>query len=139
MTGFPVTIQIPVAWGDLDLYGHVNNVVFFRYFQDARISYADRIGLMDMYRESKKGPILHSISAQFQQELSYPDRISIGAKVSSMRSSSFVIDYAVESENSGLVATGTSVIVMLDFNTKQKIPIPEEIRTEICKLEQKNF
>lgn len=135
----PITINIPVAWGDLDHFGHVNNVVYFRYFQDARIAYFKHIGLMDLYKDTKMGPILHSTAANFQKELGYPDDIVIGAKVSSMRSSSFVLDYAIESASSGSVATGNSVIVMLDFNTKQKIPIPEAIRAEICKLEQKKF
>ena len=110
---FPITINIPVAWGDLDHFGHVNNVVYFRYFQDARIAYFKHIGLMAMYNETKKGPILHSTAANFQKELGYPDDIIVGTTASSMRNSSFVLDYKLESKNSGLVATGTSVIVML--------------------------
>lgn len=136
MTGYPVTVRTRVAWGDLDLFGHVNNVVYFRYFQAARIAYFDKIGLMQMHRTTGKGPILHSTDCRFLKELSYPDMVTIGATISSMRDRSFVMDYAVESDQVGLVATGSSVIVTLDFKTKQKIAIPEPIRQEIGILEE---
>jgi len=139
MTGFPVTIQMPVPWGDLDLFEHVNNVAYFRYFQAARIAYFDKIGLMQMHRGTNVGPILHSTSARFVKELKYPDEVIIGAAVSSMKTSSFVLDYQVESISTGIVAEGSSVNMVFDFNTKQKVPIPEELRAVICKLEQKNF
>ena len=38
LADFPVTVEIPVAWGDMDAMGHVNNVVYFRYFETARIA-----------------------------------------------------------------------------------------------------
>jgi len=139
MTGFSVTIQMPVPWSDLDLFEHVNNVAYFRYFQAARITYFDKVGLMRMHRETNIGPILHSTSGRFVKELNYPDEIMIGAKVSSMRTSSFVLDYQVESLSSGIVAEGSSVNMIFDFNTKQKAPIPEALRAEICTLEQKIF
>ncbi|MHA2239162.1 MAG: acyl-CoA thioesterase, partial [Candidatus Hodarchaeales archaeon] len=43
---FPVTVQIPVAWGDMDSFGHVNNTKFFKYFETARIKYFEEIGLV---------------------------------------------------------------------------------------------
>lgn len=139
MTGFPVTIQLPVPWSDLDLFEHVNNVAYFRYFQAARLVYFDKIGLMRMHRETNIGPILHSTSARFLKELNYPDEVMIGAMISSVRTSSFVLDYQVENSSEEIVAQGSSVNLIFDFNTKQKVPISEALRSEICNLEQKNF
>ena len=39
LTDFPVTVEVPVAWGDMDALGHVNNAVYFRYFETARIRF----------------------------------------------------------------------------------------------------
>ena len=139
MTGFPVTVETRVPWADLDLFQHVNNVAYFRYFQAARIKYFDAIGLMEMHRNTGIGPILHSTDARFLKELSYPDEILIGARISSLRTTSFVLDYQVESKATGLVATGSSVNLIFDFNTKQKAPIPSSLKEEISKLEQRQF
>ena len=45
---YPVVISLPVQWGDQDLFGHVNNVVYFRWYESARIAYLDRIGVSDL-------------------------------------------------------------------------------------------
>lgn len=37
---YPVVVEVPVAWGEMDAYGHVNNIVYFRYFETARIAYS---------------------------------------------------------------------------------------------------
>ncbi len=44
LPSYPVVVEWDVAWGDMDAYGHVNNVVYFRYFEQARIAYLERIG-----------------------------------------------------------------------------------------------
>ena len=48
MNRWPVTIELPVQWGDMDSFGHVNNVVYLRWFESARIAYGNRIGLADL-------------------------------------------------------------------------------------------
>src|SRR4051812_27249954 len=53
-----VTVEIPVAWGDMDAFGHVNNTVYFRWFESARIAYFEKIGLNERMKRDKKGPIL---------------------------------------------------------------------------------
>src|SRR5687767_1167703 len=53
-----VTVEIPVQWGDMDAFGHVNNTVYFRWFESARIAYFEKIGLNERMRRDRKGPIL---------------------------------------------------------------------------------
>lgn len=139
MTGFPVTFETPIPWGDLDLFQHVNNVAYFRYFQDARLKYFETIGLMDMHRDQGIGPILYSTDARFKEQLSYPNNIVVGARVSEMRTSSFVLEYAVEVVGGDQVAEGSSVNLVYDFNAMQKVPIPAVLRERICSLEQKQL
>ena len=47
LSRWPVTIELPVQWGELDSFGHVNNVVFLRWFESARIAYFERCGVLD--------------------------------------------------------------------------------------------
>ena len=75
---FPVVVEVDVAWGDMDSYAHVNNVVYFRYFENARIAYLDRIGWSALKLEAGLGPILHSTSARFRRPVTYPDRVPSG-------------------------------------------------------------
>jgi len=53
MTSFPVVVDIPVAWGDMDVFGHVNNVQYMRYFETARVKYFEEL----MIGEGSKNPI----------------------------------------------------------------------------------
>ncbi len=51
LEGFPVVVEIPVLWGDMDAFQHVNNVTYFRYFESARIAYFERIGALEFMKE----------------------------------------------------------------------------------------
>src|SRR5262245_34817572 len=85
LASFPIVVELDVAWGDMDSYGHVNNVVYFRYFENARIAYLDRVGWSKLKLEAGLGPILHSTSARFRKALTYPDHLLVGARVTDIQ------------------------------------------------------
>ena len=60
LEGFPVIVEFPVAWGEMDALGHVNNIVYFRYFETARIAYFERVKLLELMEKTGIGPILAS-------------------------------------------------------------------------------
>ena len=62
LSDFPVVIELPVIWGEMDAYGHFNNTIYFRYFECARIAYLDRMEFMEFKKNSGIGPILAQIS-----------------------------------------------------------------------------
>src|SRR2546430_17727508 len=95
LEGFPVVIHQAVVWGDMDSYQHVNNVVYFRYFENARLEYFRRMGWFELEKEIGVGPILAATSARFRKALTYPDTISIGAKVSAIGADRFLFDYLI--------------------------------------------
>jgi len=74
MDGYPVVIEVPVAWGEMDAFGHVNNIVYFRYFESARLAYFYKLDLIDMMTKTGIGPILASTSCRFKIPLTYPDK-----------------------------------------------------------------
>ena len=74
---FRVILTLPVQWGDQDAMQHVNNVVYFRWCESARIEYFGRIGLGDRRKADHVGPILASIKCDFRRQLNFPDTIRI--------------------------------------------------------------
>jgi acyl-CoA thioester hydrolase len=136
MEGYPVVIEVPVAWGEMDAFGHLNNIVYFRYFESARIAYFYRLDLIDTMTKTGIGPILASTSCRFKIPLQYPDKVLIGAKVISIEEDRFMMGYGVFSTNHQKVAAeGDGLIVTFDYKGSKKVPIPAELRQRILDLE----
>ncbi|MGH9323269.1 MAG: acyl-CoA thioesterase [Vicinamibacteria bacterium] len=135
---FPVVLSIPVAWGDMDAMGHVNNTVYFRYFESARIAYFQRVGFLEEMKESGVGPILASARCRFRIPLTYPDRVLAGASVQDVQEDRFLMLYRIVSEGAGaLAAEGDGLIVSYDYRRKRKSPLPAPVRKRIEELEGK--
>jgi acyl-CoA thioester hydrolase len=136
LEGYPVVIEIPVAWGEMDAFQHVNNVAYFRYFEGVRIAYSERAGLHAYKDQTGIGPILGSTSCRYKMPLTYPDTVSVGAKIVSMEEDRFTMKYAVVSHRHGkLAAEGDGVIVMYNYREGKKTAMPEEIRKRLLALE----
>lgn len=137
LAAFPVSVEIPVLWGDMDAYGHVNNTVFFRYFESARMAYFERCGFTKSHIDERIGAILHSTSCRFRQPLFYPDRVEIGARVTRMEPDRFTMEYHVISLGTGkLAAEGSGVIVSFDYKEGKKAAVPENVRKAVEQLEK---
>lgn len=139
LDSFSVTIDIPVQWGELDAYGHVNNTVFFRYFESARVEYLERCGFLRSYDERKVGAILHSTSCRFRQPLHYPDVVWVGTRAVEVREDRFTMEYLVVSQGTGsVVAEGEGVVVSFDYSSGKKVPLPPEVVKGIEELASDN-
>src|SRR6516164_7851744 len=97
LAGFPVIVELPVVWGEMDSYRHVNNVVYFRYFESARLEYFRRLGWFDYEKETGIGPILAATQARYRKPLTYPDIISVGARISALGVDRCTMDYLLVS------------------------------------------
>ncbi len=136
LAGYPVVLRIPVQWGEMDAYGHVNNTVFFRYFESVRILYLERCGFLESYDRDGVGAILHSTSCRFRRPLFYPDTAIIGARATDVGEDRFTMLYRVFSEAQDQVAAdGEGVVVSYDYAAGRKVPLPEAVRVGIEKLE----
>jgi acyl-CoA thioester hydrolase len=137
LTGFPVVVELDLAWGDMDSFAHVNNVVFFRYFENARIEYLARVGWFDLMRDTGLGPIVHSTHGRFRKPLAYPDRIAVGARVITLEPDRVTIEHRLVSRKwDGLAAEGQVVVVCFDYRSGKKAPLPDTLRERIDRLEQ---
>lgn len=137
-TQYPVRVEQNVAWGEQDKLGHVNNTVYFRYFENARIAQFERLGL-DFPEPGGAGfgPIMATTTCDFLKPIHFPDRIRIETGVTRLGKSSFVQLYRIYSySQEDYVAKGSSVSVYYDYATGKSVPIPEELRQAIARLEQ---
>lgn len=135
---FPVVIDINVAWGEMDSLRHVNNTVFFRYFESARLAYFERIEYMTVMHQTGIGPILASTSAKFRAMLTYPDTVSVGARVSAVDDDRFTMKYSAVSHRLGKVtADGEAVIVSYDYRNNRKAALDALIRQRIKAIERR--
>ena len=136
LAGYPVVVELPVVWGEMDSYRHVNNVVYFRYFENARIAYLDRVGWMRSREETGLGPIVASTSARYRKPLSYPDHLLVGVRAGELQSDRVTIEYRLVSARWDAVATdGQAVVVSFDYRQGRKAPIPDAVRAAIIELE----
>lgn len=136
---YPVIVEVPVVWGEMDAFGHVNNIVYFRYFETARIAYFEKLDVPEFLAREPVGPILAETACRFRAALSYPDTVLIGARVASVGEDRFVMRYAVFSHRLGrLAAEGEGTLVCFDYRRNRKAPVPERLRAHIAGLEAGN-
>jgi acyl-CoA thioester hydrolase len=138
---FRVLLDWPVQWGDQDLFGHVNNTVYFRWFETARVDYLSRIGLARLHGNEAHGPILAHIACNYRRQLQFPDTVRIGTRVSRIGRTSMTIEHALWSreQEMALAADGNSTIVVFDYNVQKPIQVPDQLRKLIEELEGKKL
>jgi acyl-CoA thioester hydrolase len=138
---FRVFLDWPVQWGDQDLFGHVNNVVYFRWFESARVEYLKELGLARLHGNDDHGPILAHVTCNFRRQLEFPDTVRIGTRVTRIGHTSFTIEHGLWStaKDGILAADGTSTIVLFDYANQKPIRVPDDIRRKMEELEGRPF
>jgi len=130
---FQITQQ--VQWGDQDAFGHVNNVVYFRWFESARIEYFRQAGLGHA-KDQGVGPILASIKCDFKRQLIYPDSLLVTASVASIGRTSMKMSHLIYSQaQRAIAAAGDSTLVMFDYTNQRPVLVSDAIRARIDSLE----
>jgi acyl-CoA thioester hydrolase len=137
---FPVVLVQPVQWGEQDPLGHVNHVTYFRWYETGRIAYFRQLGLMDMHKTERIGPILASVTNDYRRQLTYPDTVQICVRITRIGRSSLGMEHKIVSQNDHAVAAeGSSTVVIFDYRTNKSHPVPARIRHAIEALEGKTF
>lgn len=140
LAGFPVVVALPVQWGDQDAFQHVNNTVYLRWFESARIEYFGRIGLLESQSTARIGPILASIRCDYRIPVTYPDHVKVGARVVRIGRSSLTFENRVAVLSSGVIAAdGTATIVVFNYEHNRSHPVPDRVRNAIESLEGRSF
>ncbi len=125
------TIQLQVRWGDMDIFGHVNNANYFRYLEQARISWFETIGAPS--GNVGHGPMLVAAACNFRIPIVYPATVEIRTYAKAPGRSSIPIYQEIvdASEPAMLFADGDSTIVWIDYQRNKSTPLPDEVRALI--------
>lgn len=126
------TMRMPVRWGDMDAMGHVNNTVYFRYIETARIAWLESVGALP--DASATGPVLVNAQCSFLKQLKYPAEIEVSSYVGPPGRSSFEVSHEIrlvgpDGQAGALHAAGAAKIVWVDFAAEKSVPLPEAIRS----------
>jgi acyl-CoA thioester hydrolase len=133
---YPVTVEFPIHWGEMDAFGHVNNARFFTWFESSRIAFFQAAGISLDHRDSV-APILAAAHCDYLEPVVFPIRLVVGARATKLGNTSLTLEHAVWPVGSPerLLARGTSVVVLLDYATGAKVRIPDEARAAIDNLQ----
>jgi acyl-CoA thioester hydrolase len=125
-------MSLPIRWGDMDAFGHVNNTVYFRYMEQVRICWFEHVGLPQPKADGE-GPVIVNASMEFLKQLQYPGdvigRMSVGAPGRSSFDTGFVLTRADDPHT--VYARGSARCVWVDYKAGKSVPMPDALRAAI--------
>jgi acyl-CoA thioester hydrolase len=125
-------LVIPIRWGDMDAMGHVNNTLYFRYMEIARIEWFRGIGCDP--NPGGQGPVIINAFCNFHRQLEYPGDVLVRTYASDPGRSSFETWATMERPDvPGVVfATGGATTVWVDFPQQKSVPLPDWVRALVA-------
>ena len=126
-------MNMPIRWGDMDAFGHVNNTVYFRYMEQTRISWFEQQGVQGA--SDGQGPVIVNASMEFLKQLQYPGDIVCSMSVSDPGRSSFDTGFELRraDDPETVYARGNARIVWIDYAAGKSVPIPDLLRASIAR------
>jgi len=128
-------IPIPTRWGDMDAFGHINNVQFVRFVESGRVRYMTDV-LQQPARAKGESIILADIGVSFRAQVHWPSTLDVGTRVTHLGNTSMklVTEMYLEGTDT-LVAEGRAVVVWFDFDAQKPARIPDAVREIIRNFE----
>jgi acyl-CoA thioester hydrolase len=134
--GFRFFTATPTRWGDCDMFGHVNNVQFVRYYESGRLDYFHRLLELSAGPDVVNSLIIADIHVTFLRQIHHPSALEVGTRVSRLGNSSFDFEAAIflrgEDEP---CSTATAACVWFNFRDNHSAPIPPAERQIIKQFE----
>jgi acyl-CoA thioester hydrolase len=132
---YPRFLEIPTRWMDNDIYGHVNNVRYYEYFDTLINRYLIEAGGLDIHDGDVIG-IAVETTCRFHRSLAFPDVVNAGLRVGKLGTSSVRYEIALfRGDDAEPAATGHFVHVFVTRATHRPTPIPERIRAALERLQ----
>ena len=133
---FPVVISLAVEWGDQDSFAHVNNTVYLKWCETARVVYLEQIEMWQLIKTEGVGPILAALSCNYRHVVTFPDTVQVGARVTKMGNSSFhMVHEVVSLAQNRVVADSDTVVVFVEYQRNRPLRVLTSLREAIDKLE----
>ena len=132
---YPHFLAIPTRWIDNDIYGHVNNVRYYEFFDTVINRYLIEVGGLDIHNGDVIG-IAVETTCSFHRSLAFPDVVNAGLRVGKLGTSSVRYEIGLfRGDDVECAATGHFVHVFVTRATQRPTPIPERIRAALEKLQ----
>ena len=131
--------RIPIRWGDMDAMGHVNNTVYFRYMEQARISWFDRL-VPEEDAWHATGIVIANATCNYRRAITYPGTVEVKLFVGPTGGASVPTYYELRVIQGDMrdpvpYADGAAVVVFIDMESQKSRRIPEAIRTRLEQAE----
>ncbi|MDP8225872.1 MAG: thioesterase family protein [Candidatus Lernaella stagnicola] len=122
-------IRFQMHWGEMDAFGHLNNTIYFRYFESARIVFFETLDITERGMPRAIGPILGYTSCRFKAPLTFPDTLWAATRVTDIQDDRFTVEHVVYSEKlERIAAVGEATIVAYDYRNNTKATLPDSWR-----------
>ncbi|MFI5710208.1 acyl-CoA thioesterase [Kribbella sp. NPDC051620] len=130
-SAYPHFLAIGTRWKDNDVYGHVNNVEYYSFFDTVINEFLIRAGELDIHRGEVIGLCVES-QCSFKQSLAFPETVDAGLRVAKLGNSSVTYEIGLfRAGSADPAATGRFVHVFVDRSNRRPVPIPAPIRTAL--------
>ena len=121
--------RIAIRWGDMDAMGHVNNTVYFRFMEQARIGWFEAlVPRGEAWRGT--GIVIANASCNFKRAMNYPGTVDVKVYTAPPGGSSVATFYELLM-GGDLYADGTATVVFVDMERQKPVRIPETIRARL--------
>jgi len=124
------TELIPIRWGDMDAMHHVNNVNYFRYMEQARIGWIDR--MRDLINAEGLGTVVVSTSCNYRKPFVYPGTVEVRLLIGKVGGSSVTSHYEMRLQGRDeIYADGTAVVVWINLASGKAVRVPPTLRSRL--------
>ena len=133
-SGFAHFVTIATRWMDNDVYGHVNNVQYYSYFDTAVNQFLIERGVLDIHRGDTVGFVVDSGCSYFSP-IAFPDTVHVGIRVARLGNSSVRYELGVyRNEDTAPAAAGHFVHVYVERSSNRPVPIPEPVKSVLSTI-----
>ena len=133
-TDFVAFEEVHSRWNDNDVYGHINNAVYYSFFDTAVNRYLIEHNVLDIHHDQEIGLVVET-QCQYFAPIVYPDLIHVGLKIVHLGKSSIRYEVAIFKNNEDIAcALGYFVHVYVNRLSNKSTPIPQNVRTALQEL-----
>ncbi|WP_296270447.1 acyl-CoA thioesterase [Pseudomonas sp. UBA6323] len=122
------TAHIPVRWGDMDSYGHVNNIIYMQYLEEARVAWFELVGVA--MSNVPFGPVVLQTQHTYLKPVVYPATVVVQLRAGVVGRSSLVIEHRLSTVEDPLTSYGEGYckLVWVDHDSGKSVALPEHVR-----------
>lgn len=129
---YPFPIKQQVIWGEMDAFNHINNVIYFRYFETGRVHFFNNANLWQTFIDEDIRIVVGKLECNYLKEVTHPSEIEIAVAIKKIGNASLTVHHKVMC-NGEVVAHGDGIIVATSPKLGKSIPWTDNVRAEFAK------